>query len=152
MEIEKRLETMGIDLPAPQEPVANFVSLTVSGNLVVVSGQGPLRDGKPVYQGVVGSTVSEPEAYDAARICAINAVGALKAGLGDLDRISRAVKLLGFVASAPDFYRQPFVINGASDFLVETFGDRGRHARSAIGTSVLPFNIPVEVEFIFELR
>ncbi|MEX2541049.1 MAG: RidA family protein, partial [Trueperaceae bacterium] len=103
------------------------------------------------YQGAVGGDVSEEEGYDAARICAINALGALQGALGDLDRIQQVVKLLGFVASAPGFHRQPFVINGASDFLVDVFGDKGRHARSALGTSVLPFNIPVEIEFIVEI-
>ncbi|MEX2536083.1 MAG: RidA family protein [Trueperaceae bacterium] len=151
MRVEQRLKDMGVRLPMPSKPVANFESLVVSGSLVFVSGQGPLENGKPLYQGVVGREVSEAEAYDAARVCAINALGALQAALGDLDKISRVVKLLGFVASAPQFYRQPFVINGASDFMVDVFGDRGRHARSAIGTSILPFNIPVEIEFIFEL-
>lgn len=150
MRIEKRLEEMGVELPPVSTPIANFESLVVSGNLVYVSGQGPLRDGKPVYQGRVGDQVCEEDAYDAARICAINAIAVLKAGLGDLDRIVRVVKILGFVASASDFHRQPFVLNGASDLLVDVFRERGRHARSAIGTSVLPFDIPVEVEFIFE--
>jgi enamine deaminase RidA (YjgF/YER057c/UK114 family) len=152
MQVEHRLDQLGIELPIAPSPVANFQNGVVTGSLVYVSGQGPIVGGVPAYLGAVGGEVSEEEGYDAARICAINGLAVLKATVGDLDRVARVVKLLGFVASAPGYHRQPFVVDGASDFLAEVFGDRGRHARSAIGTSILPFNIPVEIEFMFELR
>lgn len=151
MTVDERLKELGIELPGPRKPGGTIEPLVVSGKTVYVSGQGPITDGKALYQGVVGRDVSEQEGYDAARLCAINALGALKAGLGGLDRVARVVKVLGFVASAPDFYGQPAVMNGASELLLQVLGERGRHARSALGTSVLPGNIPVEVEFIFEL-
>ena len=152
MKTEARLSALGIQLPSGSPPVANFQPVLVTGDAAYVSGQGPTRDGVPAYKGVVGTTVTEQDGYQAARLCTINALAALSAELGDLDKIRRVIKLLGFVASAPDFHRQPYVINGASDLLIDIFGDAGRHARSAIGTSVLPFNIPVEIEFIFQLH
>lgn len=151
-EIEARLSAAGLALAEPAAPVASYVPAVRTGNLVFVSGQGPKRDGGFAYLGIVGDTVSEEQAYDAARICALNSLTALKSEIGDLGRVTRVVKLLGFIASAPDFERQPFVLNGASDVMSIAFGDAGRHARSAIGTSKLPFDIPVEVEAIFEVR
>lgn len=150
-QVETRLLEAGLEIPNASAPVANYVLAVQTGKLVFISGQGPTRDGKPVYQGVVGVTISEEDAYQAARLCALNSLAALKHEISDLDRVKRVIKMLGFVASAPEFERQPFVINGASDLLALAFGDAGRHARSAIGTSNLPFNIPVEVEIIVEL-
>jgi len=150
-EVEKRLAEHGITLPEVGAPVANYVPAVRSGNLVFVSGQGPTENGEPVFRGLVGGAVSEEHGYDAARLCAINCVAALKYGVGDLDRVTRIVKILGFVASTDDFERQPFVMNGASDLLTLAFGDAGKHARSAIGTSKLPFDFPVEVELIAEV-
>lgn len=150
--VEARLKEVGIVLPEVAAPVANYAPSVEINGLVYVSGQGPTRDGTPVIQGIVGDSVSEDDAYEAARLCALNSVAVLKQHVQDLDRVERIIKLLGFVASAPDFERQPFVMNGASDLFVEVFEDAGRHARSAIGTSKLPFNIPVEVEIIVQVR
>ncbi|MEX2541978.1 MAG: RidA family protein [Trueperaceae bacterium] len=150
--VVSRLREAGLELPTPVAPVASYVPTVRTGQLIFVSGQGPLRDGQPVYRGRVGREVSEEEGIDAARIAALNTIAALKGSIGDLSRVTRVVKLLGFVASADDFERQPFVMNGASDLFITAFGpDVGRHARSAIGTSKLPFDIPVEIEVAFEL-
>jgi enamine deaminase RidA (YjgF/YER057c/UK114 family) len=150
-EVEARLEAAGLSLPNVPRPVANYLPSVSSGNLVFVSGQGPTRDGVPVYRGLVGEAVSEEEAYEAARLCALNSLAALKHEVGDLDLVTRLVKMLGFVASAPSFERQPFVMNGASDVFGLALAQAGRHARSAIGTNKLPFNIPVEIEIIVEV-
>ncbi len=152
MTVEDRLQEAGLELPEVPTPVANYVPAVRSGSLVFLSGQGPTVGGKPMWTGLVGDAVSEDAAYQAARLCALNCIAVLKRELGDLSRVSRVVKLLGFVASAPDFDRQPLVMNGASDLLALAFGDSGRHARSAIGTSRLPFNIPVEVELVVEVE
>ena len=149
---EERLEALGIHLPAPPEPVANFVRSVRDGDTLYLSGQGPTRDGSPVVSGKLGGTVSLEEGYEAAKLCAINLLGVIKAELGSLERVRRVVKLLAFVASEGGFDQQPQVVNGASDLLVEVFGERGRHARSAIGTSQLPFDIPVEIEMIVALE
>lgn len=151
-QVEARLQDAGIDLPEFVAPVANYVPSVEVNGLVYISGQGPTRDGSPVIRGVVGDTVSEEDAYEAARLCALNSIAVLKHHVLDLDRVERVVKLLGFVASVQGFERQPFVMNGASDLLVLAFGNAGRHARSAIGTSALPFAIPVEIEVIVALR
>lgn len=151
--VEARLAQAGIDLPDTRPPIANYAPAVTSGRLVFVSGQGPIIDGKPAYRGRVGATVSESEGIEAARICAINTLAVLKQHVTNLDRVKRVVKVLGFVASADDFERQPFVMNGASDLLHLAFGPEwGSHARSAIGTSKLPFDIPVEIEVAFELH
>lgn len=150
--VESRLKDAGATLPPFAAPIASYAPTARTGNLIFVSGQGPIANGAPVYRGRVGAEVSEVEAIDAARICALNTLATLKAEIGDLDRVARVVKLLGFVASADDFERQPFVMNGASDLLVAAFGpEAGMHARSAIGTSKLPFDIPVEIEVAFEI-
>ena len=150
--VERRLREAGFDLPPVSAPIASFAPAVRTGNLIFVSGQGPIRDGEPVYRGRVGANVTEEEGIDAAQICALNTLAVLKSQVSDLDRIQRVVKLLGFVASADDFERQPFVMNGASDLLITAFGpEAGMHARSAIGTNKLPFNIPVEIEVAFEL-
>jgi enamine deaminase RidA (YjgF/YER057c/UK114 family) len=149
--VEARLEELGITLPDAPDPIANYVSIQRSGNLLYLSGAGPMINGKPIYVGKVGVEVSAEEAYDAARIAGTNLIASLKRYLGSLDRVGQVVKLLGFVASATDFYEQPKCINGCSDLLVEVFGERGKHARSAVAAPVLPMNLPVEIELIVEI-
>ncbi|MFN0263852.1 RidA family protein [Tepidamorphus sp. 3E244] len=150
--IEKRLSELGIELPEPMAPVANYMAWVVSGKMVYVSGQVPIVDGKPQHIGQCGNSISTEDAVQAARICAINLISQAKAAAGgDLDKIARVVKLVGFVNSAPDFKDHPTVINGASDLMVDVFGDKGRHARSAVGVAALPLGLSVEVEAIFEL-
>ena len=148
---EARLKSLGIELPPAPKAVANYVPAVRSGNLVFLAGQGPLADGKPTITGKVGAEVSEEDAYKAARATILNSLSALRAEIGSLDKVKRIVKLTGWVNSAPGFIRQPFVINGASDLLVQIFGDAGRHARTAVSANELPFNIPVEIEIIVEI-
>ena len=148
---EARLKAAGIQLPPAQKAIANYVPAVRTGNLVFLAGQGPLSDGKPTITGKVGAEVTEKQGYDAARATILNSLAALRAEIGSLDRVRRIVKLTGWVNSAPGFTRQPFVINGASDLLVEIFGDAGRHARTAVSANELPFNIPVEIEIIVEV-
>jgi enamine deaminase RidA (YjgF/YER057c/UK114 family) len=151
--IDKKLAEMGLTLPTPAKPVANYVGWVKTGNLVFTSGQVTLKDGKLEYLGKVGKDFSVEEATKAARICAINIVSQLREACGgDLDRVKRIVKLVGFVNGVPDFADQPKVINGASDLMVEIFGDKGRHARSAVGAGSLPLNVAVEVEAIAEIE
>ena len=149
---EARIKTLGIVLPPAPKAVANYVPAVRTGNLVFLAGQGPLADGKPTITGKVGAEVSEQDAYKAARATILNSLALLRAEIGSLDNVKRIVKLTGWVNSAPGFIRQPFVINGASDLLVEIFGDAGRHARTAISANELPFNIPVEIEIVVEVR
>lgn len=152
-EVERRLQAAGVTLPKAPPPVANFAPAVRTGHLIFVSGQGPVEQGVPVITGLVGDTVSKDEAYRAAQLCAINTLAVLRQEVGDLDRVTQVVKLLGFVASQTGFNQQPAVMNGASDLLVLAFGDHiGKHARSAIGVSQLPFDIAVEIEVVFELR
>ena len=148
---EQRLADLGIDLPHPAAPLAAYVPAVRTGDLVYVSGQLPLLDGKPVAVGRLGGDVGLEEGQAAAQRCAINVIAVLKAELGDLGRVARVVKLTGFVASEPDFTEQAKVVNGASDLFAEVFGDRGTHARAAIGTAALPLGVPVEVEAIVEV-
>lgn len=150
--IEKRVEELGIKLSEGPLPIANYVSVQRDGNTLYLSGAGPIQKGKPTYVGKLGAEVTIKDGYAAAREAAINLLSVLKREAGNLERVEQIVKVLGFVASTTDFYDQPAVINGASDLLVEVFGERGRHARSAIGTAVLPMNIPVEVEMIVRLK
>jgi enamine deaminase RidA (YjgF/YER057c/UK114 family) len=149
--VEKRLETVGVRLPTPPTPMGAYVPAVQSGNLVFCSGQGPIKDGKPAYVGRVGSEVTLEQGYEAAKIAAINCLAQIRTRIGSLDTITRVVQVRGFVNSAPDFHDQPKVINGASEFLLEVFGDAGKHARAALGTSNLPGNIPVEVEMVVEV-
>lgn len=150
--IEARLQELGITLPSASSPIANYVNFKVVDGFVYISGKGPVTASHTVT-GKVGSDLSLEEAYAAARTTGISLLAALKdAAGGDLDRVDQIVKLLGFVACAPDFYDAPKVINGCSDLLVEVFGDAGRHARSAIPTCQLPMNIPVEIEMIAKLK
>ena len=150
--VESQLKTLGITLPEALSPVANYVPFVKTGNLVFVSGQLPMKDGTLQSKGLVGADVSVADAAAAARLCAINLIAQAKVACGgDLDRIKRVVKLTGFVASRPDFTDHPKVVNGASDTMVEVFGDAGRHARAAVGSSSLPLGAAVEVEAIFEI-
>lgn len=146
--IEERRRELGLELPEVPTPVAEYVPAKRVGDLVYVSGQGPIRAGRPVYVGQVGAEVSLEEGYQAAQLCALNCLAAVKALVGSLDRVEEIVQVRGFVNSAPDFHDQPKVVNGTSELLVKLFGDRGRHARAALGTSNLPSNIPVEIEMI----
>jgi enamine deaminase RidA (YjgF/YER057c/UK114 family) len=152
-QIEENLSKLGITLPEPAAPVANYVGYVVTGNLVFVSGQVPFKDGKLAYVGKVGKELTLEEGAAAARQCAINILAQVKAACGgDLERIRRCVKLGGFVNSVPDFTDHPKVINGASDLMVDVLGDRGRHARFALGAGSLPGNCAVEVDAVFEIE
>lgn len=151
MKIEDRLKEMGIALPPAVTPVANYVPAVRTGNLVFLSGHGPFKEDGSLITGKVGADLTAEQGYEAARRVAIGLLGSLKAIIGDLDKVRRVVKLLGLVNCKPDFTDQPKIINGASDFLVEVFGDKGKHARSAVGTNALPMNIAVEIEMIVEV-
>ena len=151
--IDKKLAELGITVPTPAVPVANYVGWVRTGNLVFTSGQVTLKDGKLEYIGKVGKDFNVEEAAKAARICAINIISQLRDACGgDLDRVKRIVKLVGFVNGVPEFADQPKVINGASDLMVAVFGDKGRHARSAVGAGSLPLNVAVEVEAVAEIE
>ena len=149
---EERMRELGIELPGVNPPVASYVPTARTGSLVYTAGQVPMVKGELGATGKVGAEISPEEAARQARICALNAIAALKAEVGELSRVVRIVKVVGFVASAPDFYGQPQVVNGASDLLAEVFGDAGKHARSAVGVAVLPHDVPVEVELIAEVE
>ena len=151
--IDKRLAELGIVLPTPAKPIANYVPWVRTGNLVYISGQGAMKDGKLEYTGRVGDTLSFDDAVASARLTAINIIAHLRDACGgDLDRVKRVLKLLGLVNCTPAFGDHPKVINGASDLMVEVFGDKGRHARSAVGAPSLPFGLSVEVEAIVEIE
>ena len=149
---EARLAALGLTLPPVVSPVAAYVPAVVAGGFVYTSGQLPMVDGKLPAVGKVGAEVSGPDAAGMARTCALNALAAAAAAAGGLAAIRRIVKVTGFVASAPGFSGQPQVVNGASELLIEVFGEDGRHARSAVGVAELPLNAPVEVELIAEIR
>jgi enamine deaminase RidA (YjgF/YER057c/UK114 family) len=153
--IEARLAELGFPLPEVAKPVAAYTPAVVTGNLCFTSGQLPFVDGKLPAAGKVGDgdgLVDSQTAKQLARLCALNALAALKLAIGDLDRVTKIVKVVGFVSSVPEFTGQPGVINGASEFLGEVFGDAGVHARSAVGVPVLPLDSPVEVELIAEFH
>jgi enamine deaminase RidA (YjgF/YER057c/UK114 family) len=151
-QIDKRLAELGISVPVPAKPVANYVGWVRTGNLVFTAGQVTLKDGKFEYIGKVGKEISTEDAAKAARLCAINVIAQLREACeGDLDRVKRIVKVVGFVNGTPEFTEHPKVVNGASDLLVEVFGDKGKHARSAIGSGSLPLNVAVEVEAVAEI-
>ena len=151
-EIDARLEELGIELPQAAAAVANYVPYVVTGNLVFVSGQVTIENGEFKYQGKVGSDLSVEQGQEAARLCALNIIAQLKEACGgDLDRVQRIVKLGGFVNSTPDFADQPKVINGASDLMVEVFGDKGKHARAAVSAGALPVGVSVEVDAVAEI-
>jgi enamine deaminase RidA (YjgF/YER057c/UK114 family) len=149
--IEERLAALGIVLPTPTPPQANYVPTVTSGNQLYVSGQTPMTNGALKYKGRVGAEIALADAQAAARVCAINILAQVNAALGGLGRVPRTIKVLGFVNSAPDFFDQGLVINGASDLFVEILGDAGRHARSSVGVAALPGGAPVEVEAIFQI-
>lgn len=150
--IATRLAELGITLPTPAAPAANYVPYVRSGGLLFVSGQLPMEAGKVAVTGKLGASASIEDGQRAARLCAINLLAQARAALdGDLDRVIRCIKLGGFVASTPDFTQHPAVVNGASNLMVEILGDAGRHARFAVGAPVLPFDAAVEVEAIFEV-
>lgn len=148
--IDARLSQLGIVLPEPPAPVANYVAYKLENNLAYIAGQIPFRDGNLLYPGTVPDTVSIEQGREAAQQCAINILAALKGACGgDLDRVRQCMRLEGFVASGDGFTQQPAVVNGASDFMVEVFGDAGRHTRTAVGVKALPLNACVEVSAIF---
>lgn len=148
MSIEKRLEELNLTLPEAPKPVAVYVPALEHNHMLYISGQLPMQSGKVAYTGQVGSDVTLEDAYEAARICTLNALSIAKQALGSLDRVAQIVKVGGFVSSAPGFYDQPKVINGASELLGEIFGDKGKHARAAVGVNALPLNAAVEIEFV----
>jgi len=150
MGVADRLEALGLALPSVAKPVAAYIPAVASGNLVFTAGQLPFVDGELPMTGKVGAGVSPDDARSLARQCALNALAAAETAIGSLDRVTRVVKVVGFVASEPSFTGQPGVINGASELLGQVFGDDGAHARSAVGVAVLPLDSPVEVEIILE--
>ncbi len=151
-EIEKKLKELGIELPTPAAPIANYVGFVRTGNLLVISGQLCFdADMKLVAKGKLGSSVSVEDGQKAARTCAINLLAQIKAGLGDLDKVVRVVRLGGFINCEPDFIDTPKIMNGASDLMVTAFADKGRHARTTIGVAALPLDAAVEVEGMFEV-
>ena len=149
--IEKRLSDLGVVLPAAAAPAANYLPYTQTGKLLLTSGQLPLKDGKLQASGLLGRDLDTNAGKEAAKLCAINVLAQAKAALGDLEKISRVVKITVFVASSPDFTEQHLVANGASDFLAAALGERGKHARSAVGVASLPLNAAVEIEAIIEV-
>ncbi len=150
--IDKKLVELGIVLPTPMKPVANYVPWVKTGNLVFISGQGAVMDGKVQHQGKLGDTVSIEDGISSARLTAINILAQLRQACdGDLDRVTRIVKLVGFVSAISDFVDHPKIINGASDLMAEVFGEKGRHARSAVGVPSLPLNFSVEIDAVVEI-
>ena len=152
MIIEKKLEEMGIQLPTPPLPAAAYVPVVQTGNLCFVSGQLPMEEGRIMAAGSVPGDVSVDDATKAARLCAINILAQLKAHLGNLDRVKAIVRINGYIQSDNGFYNHPKVLNGASEFLVEVFGERGRHSRVALGAKELPMNATVEIDAIVEVE
>ncbi len=153
MKVEEKIKAMGLTLPEPPKPVAAYVpAVATSDGYVYTAGQIPFVNGELAYKGKVGKDLDEAQGYKAAQICVLNCLGAVKAAIGELDRIEQVVKVVGFVASAPGFNGQPKVINGASELLGQVFGDRGAHARSAVGVAELPLDAACEVELIIKLK
>ncbi|MEQ9619912.1 MAG: RidA family protein [Deltaproteobacteria bacterium] len=149
--VEDRLRELGVQIPDVPTPLGSYKTASVTGNLIFVSGQLPLADGELILEGKVGAEVSIEDGMRAARVCSINALSVMSMELGGLESIKRIVKITGYVASAPGFHNQANVLNGASDFFFQVFGDDGRHARAAVGVSELPMNSPVEIELIAEI-
>ena len=149
MKIEEKLKEMGLELPEIPKPMANYVPAARTGNLLFLSGHGPMKGTSP---GKVGKDLTLEEGYEAAKGTALCLISPIKNTIGDLDKVKRVVKLVGFVNCSEDFTDQPKVVNGASDLFVEVFGDRGKHARAAVGMYQLPGNIPVEIEVIVEVE
>lgn len=151
MTVEEKLKELGIDLPDAPQPLGAYVPIVTTGNLVFLSGILPLVGGTLTRRGRVGQELTLDDAREDARRIVLNALAILRAHLGSLDRVARCVQIIGYIASAPDFFDQPKVLNAASDLLYEIFGDPGRHTRVAVGVSSLPLNSPVEIAFIFEI-
>ena len=150
--IDKKLETLGITIPDAPSPAANYIPYVISGNLVFIAGQVPFENGKINYTGKVGKDIDINKAKEVAKICGLNVISVLKNAVnGDLSKVKKCVKLGIFVSCTSDFHQQPEVANGASDLMVEIFGEDGKHARFAVGTNSLPRNVPVEVDAIFEI-
>ena len=152
MKLKNKIKEIGLILPEVPKPIAEYIPAKKMGNLVFTSGQGPIKDGKFVYVGKVGGEVSIEEGYECAKMCALNCLAAIKSVIESLDEIDEVIKIKGYVNSTPDFYRQPEVVNGASELIVKIFGEKGKHTRSALGTSVLPGNIPVELEMTVSIK
>jgi enamine deaminase RidA (YjgF/YER057c/UK114 family) len=149
---EERIRELGLEIPDVVAPLASYVPAARTGSLVYTAGQLPMVKGELAATGKVGAEIDPERATELARLCGLNAIAAIRAEIGELSRVRRIVKVVGFVASAPDFYGQPQVVNGVSDLLGEVFGDAGKHARSAVGVAVLPRDAPVEVELIAEVE
>lgn len=149
---EQRIRDLGIELRTPEKPTANFVGAVRVDNMIYLSGRGPVQKDGSFITGKLGRDLTVEEGYEAARLTGIDLLSALKEEIGDLNKVKRLVKVLGVVNADPDFERQPEVINGFSDLMVEVFGERGKHARSALGMGSLPYGIPVEIEMIVELH
>lgn len=152
MNIDGRLKELGITIPEAPMPAAVYIPAQHTGNLIYTSGQDCKKDGKLLYEGKVGSDLSIEQGQEAASQTIINCLAVIKGHIGDLNKVKKIVKMLGFVNSAPGFVEQPYVINGASELLEEIFGEKGKHARSAIAANELPFNTPVEIELIVEIE
>jgi enamine deaminase RidA (YjgF/YER057c/UK114 family) len=152
VDFDKKLKDLGITLPAPSKPVANYVKAVRTGNLVFLAGHAPVKPDGTYVTGKVGRDLTIEQGYEAAKLTAISLLATLKAELGDLNKVKRVVKVLGMVNCHSDFTDQPKVINGCSDLLVAVFGDNGKHARSAVGMNALPFNTSVEIEMIVEVE
>jgi len=150
--VDCKLKEIGLDLPEIPKPVAAYIPAKQSGKLVFTAGQLPMVNGELVSKGLLGQDVDVEEANKAARICTLNALAAIKGVVGDLDRIKQIVRVVGYVASVPTFTQQPAVVNGASELLLEVFGEVGKHARSAVGMAVLPLNASVEIELTVEIE
>ena len=148
--VEQRLSELGFTLPEVATPAGSYLPAMISGNLVFTAGQIPVIEGKLMATGKLGAEITVEYGAEIAQRCALNALAAVKSVIGDLDRVKQVVKSVGFVSSVPEFTAQPSVINGASEFLQQVFGDAGKHARSAVGVSVLPLDAPVEIELIVE--
>jgi enamine deaminase RidA (YjgF/YER057c/UK114 family) len=150
--IEMIIKELGLEIPEAPKPVAAYIPAKQTGKLVFTAGQLPMVNGELISKGLLGQDVEIDEANKAARICTLNALAAIKGVIGDLDRIKQIVRVVGYVASVPTFTQQPAVVNGASELLLEIFGDYGKHARSAVGMAVLPLNASVEIELTVEVE
>ena len=150
--VEMKLNQLGLNLPDAPKPVAAYIPAKQTGNLVFTAGQLPMVNGELISKGLLGQDVEIDEAKKAARICTLNALAAIKGVIGDLDRIKQIVRVVGYVGSVPTFTQQPAVVNGASELLLEIFGENGKHARSAVGMAVLPLNASVEIELTVEIE
>ena len=149
--IENKIKELGLQLPEPPKPLAAYIPAKQIGNLVFTAGQLPMVNGEIILKGLLGQDVEIDPAYNAAKICTLNALSAIKGVIGDLDKIKQVVRVVGYVASVPTFTQQPAVVNGASELLLEIFGENGKHARSAVGMAVLPLNAAVEIELTVEV-